>query len=422
VKLAFVTQPGFAVQPPTGSLEIWTWEVARRLASRHEVTIYASRTAATEEATVEGVRYRFLSHGIDVALARVARPAWRLLPPDRPFFASTLYPFAYWLRAGRELRREGFDAAHVFNYSQALPVLAKLAPRTRLLLHMQCEWLAQLDERMLRRRLARAHSILSCSHAVTEKGRSRFPALAGRFGTVFNGVDLEALDSGGEPAPSPHRLLYVGRISPEKGLHVLMDAFAELAATRPDLTLRLVGEEALVPLAMLVELADDPRVQALREFYAGSYSEALLARLPADLRGRVSFAGRLPYAEVARCYRDADVFVLPSLMEAFGMPLAEALAAGVPAVASRTGGIVDIVDDEVSGLLVEPGDAAALTVAIERLLEDRELRGALTEAGRKKSRSTFGWDAIADAFEGQLQAGGHGGARTTVGGEVRSTT
>lgn len=422
MKLAFVTQPGFAVQPPSGSLEIWTREVARRLARRHDVTIYASRTAATEEATVEGVRYRFLSHGADVALARIARPAWRLLPADRPFFASTLYPLGYWARAGLELRRERFDAAHVFNYSQALPVLGRLAPRTRLVLHMQCEWLAQLSERMLRGRLARADSILGCSHAVTAKGRSRFPALAERFHTVFNGVDLEAVAGGGAPGRGAHRLLYVGRISPEKGLHVLVDAFAELAATRPELTLRLVGEEAVVPLEMIVELADDPRVQALRQFYAGSYSEALMARLPPELRQRVSLAGQLSYEAVAACYRTADVFVLPSLMEAFGMPLAEALAAGVPAVASRTGGIVDIVDDGATGLLVEPGDTRALGAAIGRLLDDRELRVVLAAAGREKARSTFGWDAIADAFEDRLEAGGRGGARSATGGEIRATT
>lgn len=422
MNIAFVTQPGFAVQPPSGSLEIWTWEVARRLARQHDVTILASRSELTEDTTSEGVRYRFLPHGLDAELARLARPIWRLLPADRPFFSSALHPLAYWIRAGLELRRGGFDAAHVFNYSQALPILGRLAPQAKLVLHMQCEWLAQLSARMLHPRLARAHAVLGCSTSVTEGGRARFPALSDRFHTVFNGVDLHATGESREPAPTPHRLLYVGRISPEKGLHVLVDAFAELAATRPELRLRLVGEEAVVPLEMIVALAGDPRVQALREFYPGSYREALLRRLPRELRGRVTFAGQLPYGEVAECYRNADIFVLPSLVEAFGMPLAEALAAGVPAVASRTGGIVDIVEHETTGLLVEPGDAGALTAAIGRLLEDSELRTRLAAAGREKARSSFGWDAIAEAFLVHLEAGVADKDRSPEGGEVRVGT
>jgi spore coat protein SA len=404
MKVAFVTQPGHAVLPAAGSVEIWTAEVARRLAGEHEVTIFASRSARTVDAEEDGIAYRFVADSRGAQFRRAVRRAWRVLPGDRPFFASVLHPLAYWVGVGHALRRGGFDVAHVANYSQALPVLRRLAPRTKLVLHMHCEWLMQLDERMIARRLRHADMVLGCSSALTHGARRRFPTLEGRCHTVPNGTDLEALAFSREDRAAPRRILYVGRISPEKALHVLMDAFMALHAERPDLELVLVGEEAAPPPEMLIRLASDERVRELESYYAGNYAEALRARLSPEATQRVRFTGAVPYGDIAGHYRDADVFVLPSMMEAFGMPLAEALAAGLPAVAARTGGIVDIVEDGVTGLLVEPGDAGALTAALRRMLDDPALRVSLASAGRAKARARFGWDHIAAATRGHLAA------------------
>lgn len=106
---------------------------------------------------------------------------------------------------------------------------------------------------------------------------------------------------------------------------------------------------------------------------------------------------------MAAHYRDADVFVLPSFMEAFGMPLAEAQVSGLPVVGARTGGIPYIVEDGVTGLLVEPGDADGLTAALRRLLSDADLRASLAAAGSADARERFGWDAIATRLASHLQ-------------------
>lgn len=404
MKIAFVTQPGHAVLPAAGSLEIWTEEVAPRLGRQHDVAIFASRPGDRADTAEGGVSYRFVAHAGDRTLSRLARPAWRLLGPHRPFYASTLHPLSYWVRVGHALRREQFDVAHVFNYSQALPILHRLAPRTKLVLHMQCEWLMQLDERMLARRLALADAILGCSDWITDGTRTRFPAVAARCHTVPNGTDLRALDFERDAARPAKRLLFVGRISPEKGLHVLVDAFDALQRTRPELELVLVGEETGAPPEMLVRLSADPRVRELESFYSGSYGAALQARMSPEGASRVRFTGAVPYAQISQHYRDADVFVFPSMMEAFGMPLAEALAAGLPAVAARTGGIVDIVEDGATGLLVEPGDAGELEAALGRLLDDATLRSSLAARGRAKARARFGWDAVAAETEERFAA------------------
>jgi glycosyltransferase involved in cell wall biosynthesis len=406
VRIAFVSQPGHTVQPAVGSLELWTWQVAQRLAADHEVVIYASRPprGRNADAAARGIRYRFVDHAVDKRLSGVLRRVWRVFPSTKAFFASSFYPFVYWVRVGLDLRRSGAEVAHVFNYTQALPILRRLAPDVKLVLHMQCEWLTQLDCRMLERRLRRADRILTCGTALTEGARIRFPMHASKCHTVFNGVDAAALTNGLQRRrDASSRVLYVGRVSPEKGLHVLADAFDLLIERGRDLTLTIVGEESVIPLEMVVAIADNDLVRGLREFYGDSYAETIRARLAPAARDRLRFVGPVLYERLPEFYRDADLFVLPSVLEAFGMPLAEALAAGVPAVASRTGGIVDIVEDGVTGLLVEPGDADALAHAMERMLDDGDLRSRVAEAGRLKAAAYFDWNVVATSLEAQLR-------------------
>jgi glycosyltransferase involved in cell wall biosynthesis len=88
---------------------------------------------------------------------------------------------------------------------------------------------------------------------------------------------------------------------------------------------------------------------------------------------------------------------MPSLEEGFGLPLAEAMAAGLPTVASRVGGMPEIVVDGETGILVAPGDADALADAIVRVLADPELGRRLGEAGRARAVERYSWDVIAAA-------------------------
>jgi len=90
------------------------------------------------------------------------------------------------------------------------------------------------------------------------------------------------------------------------------------------------------------------------------------------------------------------VFVQPSFSEAFGMPVAEAMASGLPVVAARVGGIPEAVVNGKTGLLVESGDATALAEAILRLFEDEDLRKSMGKAAHKRAVNTFSWDQIVE--------------------------
>jgi glycosyltransferase involved in cell wall biosynthesis len=160
---------------------------------------------------------------------------------------------------------------------------------------------------------------------------------------------------------------WTGRLLRGKGLQTLLEALARVARDGPDLRLVLVGSGE----GQALSAEDDLRRRA---------SES-------DLAGRVIFAGRLERVEDA--LRAADLFAFPSLFEGLGISLVEAAACGLPAVASRTGGIVDVVEDGVSGLLVPPGNPAALAEALRALGTDAGRRAAMGREARRVALARF---------------------------------
>jgi glycosyltransferase involved in cell wall biosynthesis len=184
--------------------------------------------------------------------------------------------------------------------------------------------------------------------------------------------------------PGDFAVLFVGRLVERKGVHVLLRAAALLSGS--------------VPLKVLI-VGDGPERERL---------EKLAGEL--GLEGNVDFKGRISTEELESCYRSAQVFVLPAVVdrrgdtEGLGVVLLEAMSYGIPVVASRTGGITDIVEDGANGLLVEPADAAALAAALERLARDPALASRLGATGRLTVESRFSWDAIAERWE-QLYRG-----------------
>jgi glycosyltransferase involved in cell wall biosynthesis len=182
---------------------------------------------------------------------------------------------------------------------------------------------------------------------------------------VPNGVDLRSYAPGGDARaaaewPSPGlRLLSVGRLHPQKGHRVLLDAMSAARAAGARLSLLVAGE--------------------------GGERPALEAQVAAlGLQGGVRFAGR---RDVRPLLAAADVFVFPSLYEAVGIALLEAMACALPVVASRTGGIPEVVEDGVSGILVAPGDADDLARALIALERDPERRRRLGVAARARAEA-----------------------------------
>ncbi len=160
------------------------------------------------------------------------------------------------------------------------------------------------------------------------------------------------------------RLLFVGRLAAVKGLPVLFEALAEVAKTHADTHLTLIG--------------DGPERAAL---------EAEAVRL--GLAQRVSFVGYKSQDEVAKYLHEADLFVLPSFAEGVPVVLMEALASGLPVIATTVGGVGELVEHSKSGLLLPPGDEVALAAALAELLEDPARRAAMGQVGAAKVAAGF---------------------------------
>jgi len=221
------------------------------------------------------------------------------------------------------------------------------------------------------RRLVRKITVRVAVSGVAERFAAK--RIGGGFTIVPNGVAVERFTQA--PAarlPEGRRMLFVGRLDARKGFPVAVRTFARLAGEFPDLWLVAVGD--------------------------GAERDAV-GLLSPEARARVHLAGRVDNLELPTYHAAADVFLAPSLGgESFGIVLVEAMAAGLPIVASRIPGYDEVVHDGIDGLLVEPGDPSAAAAAVRRVLSDGELARRLSDAARTRSQE-FSWERVTERIE-----------------------
>jgi glycosyltransferase involved in cell wall biosynthesis len=292
-------------------------------------------------------------------------------------------------RAVRELvaylRREEIDLVHAHMYrAEVLGTRAAVAAGTAVIMATvhssrvrspeDIALLASLTPQM-DRLIVPSESI---AHKVASEGRA-----GARFAVIPNGIDLSRFatplppcrmrDEFGIPRGAP-LIGVVARLEPEKGHRYLVDAMPAILASAPDAWLATVGE--------------------------GSEADALRARATAlgpRVAERVVLTGRRE--DVSAVTADLAVAVVPSLREAQGISILEAMARRRPVVASAVGGIPEVISDGIDGLLVPPADAAALASAIGSLLADPALAERLGEAGYRTVAERFSIDAQVKRIE-----------------------
>ncbi len=421
LKVAIINQPHdpiVAAEEQRGSVSIVNWELARRLSERHDVTIYAPR--ASGQPAVE----RFGNIGIRRVnfVARYFHKALQLVAGRRqgrhPYAHTRLYYRNYYLEIAAALRGHPVDIVHFPTQLQFARNFRASVPNARIIMHMHQDELAHLEESYLRHNLSYIDSIVTVSDHVTEGARRRLPDLADRIHTIGNGVDVKRFRP---PSDRPHsrrpcRLLFVGRISPDKGVHVLMKAFDAVARERPDLELTLIGKPGMMPMDVLgVLLKDDAALEAVRDFYGrstfawltkevlgqrSSYLAYVKTLLSPQTAARAHFRGTVSLPELQSLYQQADLLVLPSIwQESYGLPVAEAMASGVPVLATRSGGVPELVEDGVSGRLVPRFDVDALTRVLRAMLADPDRLRAMGRAARTRAEQLLTWERSAQRLE-----------------------
>jgi glycogen(starch) synthase len=354
--------------PKVGGVEEVARQLARELRRRgHAVEVLTNRwrgvgtRAVVEEVDVRYVpfvlpgpslaeRRRFLAGGPRASAVLLAR--LRSFRPDVVHVIAA-GPIAAYLVALRRLVR-----ARVVVTSQGEVGIAsdRIFHRSRAL-----RW-------AMRRVLAEADAVTACSQFVLDELRSEFGVSAPQT-VIPNGVDPAELAV--PPADEGRYVFAAGRLAVQKGFDVLLQAFAGAGDDLAQHRLLVAGEGRE------------------RERLEGLASQL-------GLPGRVEWLGAADRRRLAELLGGAEVVVVPSRQEPFGIILLEALAAGKPAIASRVGGIPEFADG--AALLVPPEDPAELAAALVRVVRDPELRASLAEAGRARA-AEYTWSRIADRYE-----------------------
>lgn len=245
------------------------------------------------------------------------------------------------------------------------------AGRPRLLALHSSNILGEAADTLVRHALERAAWVTACSQALLETACAAAPSIAGRASVVHNAADLP--DRAPGPFPAVPRVLCLGTLGPHKGLDLAIRALPALRDRFPAVRLILAG--------------DGPSRDELA---------ALATRL--GVAGSVELAGAVAHDDVPHLIRTASVVAMPSRRESFGLVAVEAALMGRPVVATRVGGLPEVVSHGETGLLVAPDRVSELTAALAALLASPALAARLGDEGRRRAVRRFAPEQQLDAY------------------------
>lgn len=374
LRIALISSSYF---PHPGGVEEHVRHLAHELTARgHMVAVWTvDRGEHLGTRAVDGIEVRYLPAPLPARSAR-ALVSYAVRLPSA---------WRAWMRAYRDLRPDLLNV-QCFGPNGLYSLALHLRTRTPLVVSSHGETFADAHDAfgvsaLLRRGLSRsiraAVLVTGCSSVVLEDLRSRFGLVGGSV--VPNGIDLDEDVSPIQPWWWPSRgpvVLSLGRIEHNKGFDLLLRAFA-----------RLKDAARVPPSARLVIGGDGSALPSVR---------TLATEL--GIADAVLLPGRLSRQEVTGTISQADAFVVPSRVEAFGIVALEAWRGGAPLVMTNRGGARDFVTDGVDGLLVDPEDVDALASTVARLLDDPGLARRLADAGAEEVRRHT-WADVAGRYE-----------------------
>jgi glycosyltransferase involved in cell wall biosynthesis len=419
MRIAFINQPIDSILPPKqSSVGACTYGMSRALVPMAEVVVYGLENLNGKSPVEnDGVEFRFIpATRLDILLFNLQKRLAKIIPRSSPISTSRWMFPGYGRRVAMDLSRQHFDVIHLQHCSQYIDVIRAHNPEAKIVLHLHGEWFSQSDPRVLEDRLEQLDLLTTVSNHITEKTKRTFPTIAPLCETTYNGIDAQEFaeepDYEARREQTPKRILYAGAVSPHKGLHVLLDAFGLVSPLFPDAVLDIVGPLGSYPIEENFDLEDQETIATITRFYPaglwtairskllgssmeGEYLSYLKASLPRSVASKVAFIGMISRSELVARYYGADIFVFPPIWdEGFGLPPLEAMAAGVPVVASRSGAVVETVVDNQTGFLVEKNNAEELAQTMLELLRNPERRESMGRAGRKRALELFTWDHV----------------------------
>lgn len=362
-----------------GGIATYTWELARGLNRLGCEVHLVSADSGQEESVVDGVW-----------IHRTAEPR---LPPGVSMDTGSAvtsknlaYSWAVNKTIGGIEARFGLDIVESPNWDaeglvtaidQRMPVAVRAHSPLWEVAATQ-GWVLNQDLRLaiaLERRLsAYANLLTGSTHAILDLAARLYQPSQERMFRIPLGLGggEDCPDPPGENASSP-MVLFAGRLEARKGIGTLFEAIERLLEIEQSARYVIAGDDSLA---------------------AGRAWKEKLGRRNAAA-ARVEIAGQVSSERLASLYRECALFVAPSLWESFGLVFLEAMANGKPVVGTTAGGIPEVVEHNVTGILVEPGDADALADAVFELLRDPARRTGMGRAGLERWRKRFSREAMA---------------------------
>ena len=194
------------------------------------------------------------------------------------------------------------------------------------------------------------------------------------IGIIYNGIDISEFKPREQKNSEIFEILCVSRLTQRKGIEYLISAFAKIVAEFPEVRLKIVGE--------------------------GDSKEKLQSQTKElGLNEKVEFTGRITHERLPEIYTGASVFVLPSLNEGMSNTMLEALASGLPLIATDTGGTKELVTDGENGFIIKMEDAQDIYEKLNRLLRNNDLRERMAQDSRKKALN-LSWQVVASQYQG----------------------
>jgi len=224
-----------------------------------------------------------------------------------------------------------------------------------------------------------AHRVIVTSEAMKNEVSDHFKLPKNKIETIPNAVDLKTFEISVDRqsvrrkyvAPNEKMVLFTGRLTPQKGVEYLVHAVPLILQRDPEAKIVVVGEGWL----------RDGLENLVRSI---------------GCQNKVLFTGFLPERDLEEIMVSADVLVMPSVYEPFGIVALEGMAAGVPVVASRTGGLAEVINHGQTGILVYPRNPESIAWGINQVLSDQSYAQQLIKNAKDKLRNVYSWDAVAE--------------------------
>lgn len=349
-----VLYPILHYPPVIGGLEQWAQNIAERQPPNVEVLIVTGRVKGEENFEKKG----------NLTIFRTSLFSLQNLSSSSLVYIITAVPCIFF-RSVFLSKNVMIFHCHGFISAALGCLLSTIRHRPFIGTEQSTGWARGFSKFFRRFVYKKAKLCIAASNAVREE----FEKLGVKNSVVIpNGVDLDKFTSADVGRRTSHVILSVGRLVEVKGHTYLIDALAKIRKEIPD--------------AQLVFVGDGSRRKSLE-----MQAEALGAKKS------VRFAGEVPHDSLPQYYAGADVFVMPSLSEGFGIAVIEAMASGIPVVASCVGGLKDIIDDGKTGLLVQAANSGEIAAAVCRLWKDRALKERMINEARMRVQK-YDWSNI----------------------------